>query len=175
MSFNKLWADAKKEIFRLELLDTYLVEEEKENFKLFKEGKLIDPLNDHGFLSWLSSIKEKRDAGTKIIDISVITLPVSPYVKFGMQYFLKTTEAGKEDLLIERTKVKKLTEGFEDYWMFDRKNVIIMHYDKEGHFLSQSKAMSGKKNISKYVELEKQLLKIAIPLKEFLKIYKIEF
>ena len=58
-TFEELWSDAKEEIFRLELLNTYLVDYEAQAFNKYKKGLEVSGLDIPGFDKWLEDINHK--------------------------------------------------------------------------------------------------------------------
>lgn len=169
-TFDELWEAAKTEIFRLELLNTYNIDYEAEAFKRYKQGNPINSLEVPGFKDWLSKIEEKTKNGVSIIDVQVLDLPMSDYLKFGISSasFL-AEERGEKFLFVERKYVSKLVTNVPDYWMFDSKTVITMNYDSAGRLISKGNPIDDRKEISKYLELKKKLLRAGIPMHEFLR------
>lgn len=173
MSFDYFWNEAKVDIFRLQLLDTYLVESEKENFDKYNRGEYVE--DSQTFIEWKNQIKEKSSQGVHIINMAVVTLPLSQYKKFGIATaLLQTLKLGQESFYVEREKVSNEIKGFEDYWMFDRKVVIKMKYDEYGHFLKMEDAISNAGEVKRYVILRDSLLKKALPLLKFLEVNNIQ-
>lgn len=173
--FNELWKESKKEIFRLQLLNTYRVDDEKKLFEDYKKGKDINLSKDGEFNNWLHMIQTKKNQGVRIIDLEIVELPLNRYNLFGIDLFLsKTNKIGQETLYIERKNACKLISGFKDYWMFDSKAIIPMNYNKYGYFLNMDRVIRDKKELAKYIELKNNLLKIAIPMKKFLRNNKIK-
>jgi hypothetical protein len=172
--FNELWKGASSEIFRLQLLNVYCVEEEQQAFALYKEGKPIDLDKISGFDEWLSGIERKVKSGVKITNVNVVDLPLSEYMRFLLLFFLKTSEKGKEDMLVERKSIQNMLAGATDFWMFDRRAVIAMRYDEEGHFLGMEKATTDPGIVQKCVDFEGMALRYAKPLSEFIRSHDIE-
>lgn len=173
-TFDELWQSAKTDIFRLQLLNIYLVEQEAKAFRLYKSGKRVDGLETPGFKEWLSQIEETVKRGVRVIDIRVIDLPMSEYHRFVIStwaHFAK--EKGEEIRFIEREKVAELVHGFEDYWMFDSDVVIPMRYDAAGHFIEKGEQITDPKIVSKYAALKTRLDTIAVPMDKFLSANKI--
>ena len=170
--FRNLWDGTEKEIFRLQLLNSYAVEDEAEQFKRYLRGQPIELSEEDK--EWIKNIEKKRILGTKNINLIVIDLPLSDYLKFAISTgFYEQQKAGRETLMVERKDVSGLITGFQDYWMFDSKDVILMSYDNAGHFLGARTLDPAHKDISKYVRLRDELVKNAIPMAEFLSERKI--
>ena len=174
--FNKVWMElyngAKKEIFRLQLLNTYLVEDEDQWFNAYKKGKFIPVPED---LEYFKTMERKKNGGVRILNLLVVDLPPSMYTKWVIDaVYTMTEKKGQETLVIERSNVANMTRQANDYWMFDNSVIIPMMYDKKGHFLGAGKLIDDKKELGKYVTLKDSLLKVAVPLGEFLNAHNIE-
>lgn len=171
-TFDKLWANAKSEIFRLQLLNSYDVEEETDALAKYRRGEGVNALEDAGFRQWLSDIEKKAQQGVRIIDLKVIDLPMSDYLRFGIStYSVLAKEKGQIFMMVERGKVSELVTGFKDYWMFDSNAVLKMNYDTEGRFVNMVEIVDRSR--SKYAALASNLLKVAMSMDEFLRINKV--
>ncbi len=170
-TFDRLWSESKIEIFRLELLNTYEIGYEADAFNKYKHGKRVNVFEEvPGFRDWLSKIERTAKRGVAIVDIQVLDLPMSDYLKFGIKYGSSFAEQrGEKFLFIERKSISELVDGFTDYWMFDSKTVMLMNYDYEGHLISRSDPINNHTEIWGYLDLKDQLLKIGIPMQAFLK------
>jgi ERCC4-type nuclease len=162
------WAQAKQEIFRLQLLNTYNVPQEETQFRNYMNG--IPVVLDSDTKEWLSSLNAKRKAGIRNLNIIVTDLPLSDYLKFAINvYYIDQQKAGRETLLVNRKNVDTLVSSAKDYWMFDSKKVLPVSYDAEGRFLSIEKGLVNPADITKAVRLRDELLRVAKPIDEFLK------
>jgi hypothetical protein len=169
--WSRLWKDAKTELFRLQLLNTYLVEDEAPAFEAYKKGKFIAMPS---FDSWLEQLQEKKNAGVKIVNLLVVDMPLSEYTRFGIEmcYFATATK-GQETFIVERKDVAHLLDGAVDFWMFDRKAAIPMKYDKEGHWLGTEDTVTDANGIAKLNNIRDRVLEHALPLEEFLKVHRL--
>lgn len=160
--------NAKKEWFRLQLLNEYVVEQEKDAFLAYKRGER--PRSSKGSESWRKFIEDKTNNGIKYITIHVVDLPISEYMGFGIQTVYEVTKLiGQEVFFVERSKVKSLISGVKDYWMFDNNTVIYADYDESSHFIEFKNPIYQKDVVTTLVTLKEELLKKAIPLDEFIK------
>lgn len=111
----------------------------------------------------------------RIIDLQVLDLPMSDYLKFGIEMGSSIAEQyGQRFLFVERDKVANLIARFQDYWLFDNKAVIPMNYDPRGRFINKGTAITEPISLSKYIYLKTDLIKRGIPMHEFLKNHKID-
>ena len=107
--FEDLWSDAKTEIFRLELLNTYLVDYEEDAFNRYKRGLEVNSLEIPGFKKWLEDINYKTKNNVRVLDIQVLDLPMSEYLKFGIScasFFAE--KKGEKFMFVERNKVSDI-------------------------------------------------------------------
>jgi hypothetical protein len=168
-TFNRLWNSSKTELFRLQMLNEYRVEGERGFVEKAAQGSMKEIFDEPSSIEWFSMLKDKQAKGVKNINLQVIDLPFTDYIRYEAAYMLKSEEFGRESFFVERKEVADLVSGFEDYWMFDRKSVLLMKYDKDGRYLSKDVEVGDPSKVKRYVELEDKLLKIALPLRTFLK------
>ena len=78
--WTDLYADAKHEIFRLQLLDTYLVESEDKWFNAYKAGKPLPIPEDSNYFR---TMERKKEEGVRRSQKSVAGgLPLSAYTRW---------------------------------------------------------------------------------------------
>ena len=160
VNFERLWNNSEKNIFRLELLNQYIVEDENEEFENFKQGKETEDSKE--FTEFLEEVKQKVNAGIAIEHVHVVDLPFTDYLKFETKGHLKMQEQGAKFYMVERKDVD--VEGFTDFWMFDDKVVLPMKYDRDGKFLGEGEMVI---EVEKFVSLKNNLLEKSRPLNEF--------
>lgn len=166
--FDEWCIGSKKEIFRLQLLNTYDVESSKKSFEDYRRGKPINIDEIPGYKDWLSRIETKKKQGVRVINMQVVDLPLNDYTRYAVEVILPINErAGQESYFIERSKAADTVSGFQDFWMFDSEKVLLMDYDKNGRFLG-GRVLTDTLSIARYVKLKHSLSKIAAPMKEFL-------
>jgi hypothetical protein len=169
--FDSWWIASKSEIFRLQLLNEYHVEEEEKFFNEYKKGKQVNLQNDINTIEWLKKLKNKKVEGVRNINLMVIDLPLSDYLKFSVNtYLLDQKRYGRESFFIEREKVAEIVRGVQDYWLFDNEKLLLMNYDNGGHFLSASEPMTDMAIVSRYIRLKEAMLTKAMPMEKFLPI-----
>lgn len=174
--FDKVWSSlysgAKNEIFRLQLLNTYLVKDEEEWFNPYKNGEFVPVPED---LWYFNTMERKKNEGVRILNLLVVDLPPSVYTKWVIDaVYTMTEKKGQETLMVERSKVANITGKEKDFWMFDNSTVMPMVYDTEGHFLGAGKLIDNKNELGRYVQLKDKLLDVSTPLEKFITEHKIE-
>ena len=164
--FDKLWDNAKSEIFRVQLLNEYNNQNQRKAFENYKKG-IVE--KEPEFEEWLNTVKTLTTKGVKIINLFVVDLPFSEYKIFAIEHYLfPTIKKGQVVMMVERNKLNQIVKGIEDFWMFDRKIAIPLVYDKKGEFLGLRREVINKKIIEDFTRIEEALIKVAMPLQEFL-------
>jgi len=128
-----------KSAFRLETLPEYRVLEEQAELERYLAG---EPLPDVGELApWLELLKSSTDAGKIVERVRVVPEPLTPYVRFEIEWgYLYNAEGGERigvipDLAFSALDVS--THG--DFWLFDDEVVFAMHYDEHGVWLGATR------------------------------------
>lgn len=149
-----------KYAFRLELLQKYTVEEEKEILDHFlKTGKLKK--KEMG--EWYKIITNAIDRGAIMERVHVIKKPLTDYIRFEMESYKLTTKNGEKVFLLSQEEFDKIKSPINsDFWLFDDKIVLKMSYNEEGRFLGFKEV---KKNLEEFIELKKKLLMLGEPIK----------
>jgi hypothetical protein len=143
----------KKYAFRLELLQKYDIDLEKESFLKFKKTAKIAKTNNMEWLKTLDHIKKRK---VKIQRIRVIIEPVSSYIKYEIKSYQNNIKHGEEIFFIKESDFKKTnTKINHDYWLFDDKRVLKLKYNKKGKYLGFQEI---RKNIQKYIDLKNELI-----------------
>ncbi|MDO8508635.1 MAG: hypothetical protein Q7S27_03035 [Nanoarchaeota archaeon] len=143
----------KKYAFRLEVLQSYSLEEEKDPFEKFlKEEKVTKEDNE----DWLEFIQKAKSRGAIVQRVRVVSFPLSDYMRFQMENFRLYMAEGEEIYTIAYRKfLKNKPKIKKDFWLFDDKAVLVMNYDKKGRFLGFNE---WRGDISEYIKLKDLLL-----------------
>jgi hypothetical protein len=70
---RRLINTAKIEVFRLETLNTYLVDREKKEFEDFKKG-IFKKEKDSSTIAWLEQLVRRYAEGTRFIGIHIVLI-----------------------------------------------------------------------------------------------------
>ncbi len=148
----------KKYAFRLELLQEYNVDGEKESIKEFlKTGKVSEDKD------WTNLIKSAISRGAFMERVHVIILPISKYLKYEIEAYKANIEAGEKVSFMLKEEFDKInTKINHDFWLFDDKIVLKMNYDLSGKF----KGFEEIKNASEFVKLKDITLLKSKPISE---------
>lgn len=85
------------------------------------------------FQNWLSLIRAATAEGRRFARVRVVSLPLTEYSRFGVYCSQYTNEAGEDIRYLARDQAHDLPDN--DYWLFDSRNLVKMHFDKEENFL----------------------------------------
>ncbi|GAA4682098.1 hypothetical protein Prum_053330 [Phytohabitans rumicis] len=85
--------------------------------------------------SWLDMLREARAQGRRFARVRVVTLPLNDYSRFGVWCSQFTNGAGEDIRYLERGKAAALALPDHDYWLFDSRKLVRMHFDDRDAFL----------------------------------------
>ncbi|WP_020670607.1 DUF6879 family protein [Amycolatopsis nigrescens] len=128
--FRRFFQTFEHAAFRLEVRDRYDAPYENESVRKFLAG---EPDGLEWANSWLRLVREGRAEGRTFSRVRVVSLPLTDYSRFGLWVSQFTVEAGEDIRYVARDEAADLPS--HDYWMFDSRTVIRMHFDDESVFL----------------------------------------
>ena len=115
--------------WHIELRDTYTVESEDEPFGRFVAG--VD--DDYSWLSeWLGFVAEVTAAGTHVQRARVVTVPHSPYTRWGLAVASMLTASGEEIRYLRRDHAAGISFPQEDFWLLDDDRLILSVFSDDG-------------------------------------------
>jgi hypothetical protein len=126
-------------VFRLETLQRYTVPQEAERLATFLAGRPL-PKRDPTTHPWLRLIADTTAAGKRWYRVHVVDLPLSDYVRYELASYAETQAAGFETYIAERGAHPDLDGLRQDFWLFDDRLVLVMHYDDAGRPLESELA-----------------------------------
>jgi hypothetical protein len=126
----------RSEAWRLETLPQYLVTQESEELEAFRAGKRIDPQTYSS--SYTEDLKRLRGEGKRKGRVHIVTQPLSEYLRFEFsRYYAPHVRAGEEIRILDVTNRENPLPKVQDFWMFDRTRVVLMHYGDDGTQISR--------------------------------------
>ncbi|MGX8907746.1 DUF6879 family protein [Streptomyces netropsis] len=127
--------DFRREAWRLETLPQYLVPQEAEEFAAFKNGaRFPGPYED----SWTALIRKHTTSGGGIGRVHILARPLSDYLRFEFErYYRHQAPAGEDIRILDVTDRPNPLPDVQDFWMFDRSTVVLMHYEEDGRQISR--------------------------------------
>ncbi|MDN0199715.1 DUF6879 family protein [Streptomyces sp. S.PNR 29] len=122
--------DFRTEAWRLETLPTYRVPQEAEEFSRFLAGERFPgPYED----SWTEMIQRRKETGGSVGRVHILTRPLSDYLRFEFErYYRHQAPIGEDIRILDVTERENPLPGAQDFWMFDRSTVVLMHYEEDG-------------------------------------------
>lgn len=156
--------------FRLETLQAYSVEAEREPYAEFlRTGRLDSP----GDVEWRQMITRHVDAGRTLQRVHVIEEPLSDYMRYEIAEYVRNHAAG-EDIRLLPTPVGEWPEGLPrgtDFWLLDdgqpSESAWAMKYDDEGHWLGAD-LVTEPHTIATFRRWRDAALAAAVPLNDYL-------
>lgn len=173
--YTKFWQVIEKEFFKLETLQVYDASfspgweefcrgEIEQTRKLLRELLINDPARPY------EKIKEKK---IKFRRLHIVELPLSKYLYYEIESYHISLELGEEIFFISKQEVNMLEKPVEpqDLLLFDDKIVILQYYNSKGEY-QYGELLDGWEEVRPYILLKQQLLSHALPMNEFLNLYK---
>ncbi|WP_371676860.1 DUF6879 family protein [Streptomyces sp. NBC_01276] len=157
--------DFQQEAWRLETLPQYLMPQEAEEFAAFKAGARIDPESvSNEYTDRLArQVTEGRSQGR----VHIVTRPLSDYLRFEFsQYYAPHALAGEEIRILDVTNRENPLRGIQDFWLFDRSEVVLMNYYADGRQISRE-AFEG--DVSPFIECQRTAVSESVPFEEYVK------
>lgn len=111
--------------------DWYDAPYENESVRKFLAG---EPDDLEWSNSWLERVRTARADGRIFSRVRVISVPLTDYSRFGLWASQFTVEAGEDIRYVRRDQAAAGLPD-HDYWMFDSRTVVRMHFDDQSAFL----------------------------------------
>lgn len=165
---GEAWAakfrDFRSEAWRLETLPVYRVPQEEEEVRDFLAGNRIDP---HAYSNeYTDDLKRMRREGKSKGRVHIVTRPLSDYLHYEFMYYRPHAWAGEDIRILDVTDRPNSLEGIQDFWMFDRTEVILMNYESDGTQINRA-VFEG--DVSSFVEYQRIALAESVPFEEYVK------
>lgn len=130
--FGQLFRSFEHTVFRLEVRDRYDSSYENESLLKFLAGEKDDL---SWMQDWLTMIRAATAAGKHFRRVRVVSLPLTDYSRFGVFCSQFTNEAGEDIRYLERDRADAEGLPNHDYWLFDSRKLVWMHFDDTDRFL----------------------------------------
>jgi hypothetical protein len=127
--FDRLFTDVRQSWFRLETLQRYNDDYERDDFAAFLRGQPLDATPG----PWQAMVREHVTAGRELIRVHVIEEPPSDYIRFELAAYRLNVAAGEDVRVIPiRRGDWPADVPHHDYWLFDDEHLWLMDYDTTG-------------------------------------------
>lgn len=129
---RQLFSEFKHTAFRLEVRDTYNATYENESLLRFLSG---EPDDLPWMQSWLTMLRDATVQGRRFARVRIVSMPLTDYSRFGVWCAQFTNAAGEDIRYLRRdqAQIEKLPN--HDYWLFDSRTLVRMHFDDADTFL----------------------------------------
>ncbi|MFG2692167.1 DUF6879 family protein [Kitasatospora sp. NPDC048407] len=165
---GEAWAarfrDFEREAWRLETLPAYNVPQEAEEIRAFKAGERIDPRTHSN--SYTEDLRRVRREGKSKGRVHIVTRPLSDYLLYEFMYYEAHAMAGEEIRIMDVTGRSNPLVGVPDFWMFDKREVVLMNYQADGTQISRE-VYGG--DPAEFVEYQRTALTESVPFEEYVK------
>ncbi|MGW0497859.1 DUF6879 family protein [Streptomyces sp. NPDC003007] len=163
--WRAMFRGIESEAWRLETLPQYLVPQEAAEIEAFRAGKRIDPRTYTS--SYTEDLKRLRKEGKRKGRVHILTQPLSEYLRFEFsRYYAPHALAGEDIRILDVTGRENPLRGVQDFWIFDRSTVVLMHYEEDGTQISRE-LYEG--DPTPYVEYQRIAEAESIPFLEYVK------
>lgn len=152
-----------QEAWRLETLPVYRVPQEEEVVRRFLDG---EPVTREATQPWFDRVEAYVAGGRSVGRVHIITRPLSDYLRFEFEHYRHNVEAGEAIRILDVTDRPNPLDGVQDFWMFDRSRIVLMHYEADGTQISRE-AYEG--DPAPYREYQGIALSESVPFEEYVK------
>jgi uncharacterized protein DUF6879 len=85
--------------------------------------------------TWLDMLREATAEGRRFARVRVVSLPLNDYSRFGVWCAQFTSGAGEDIRYLVQDDAKAAELPDHDYWLFDSRKLVRMHFDDADRFL----------------------------------------
>ncbi|MER5968629.1 DUF6879 family protein [Streptomyces sp. NPDC002055] len=154
-----------QEAWRLETLPQYLMPQEEDEFEAFKAGARIDP---HAVSNeYTDRLRRQAAEGRTQGRVHIVTRPLTDYLQFEFaQYYAPHALAGEQIRILDVTDRDNPLAGVQDFWMFDRAEVVLMNYRPNGQQINRE-VYEG--DVARFIEYQRIAVTESVPFEEYVK------
>ncbi|WP_372408890.1 DUF6879 family protein [Streptomyces luteireticuli] len=128
--FGRLFETFERTAFRLETLEEYDIEEEREEIARFIAGEDMGP-------EWADNpwVRSMTDKGKHVSRVHVLRSPLTDYLRYELAAYPGNIKAGEEIGIVDLSEQTVTGLPDHDFWLFDDRDVYRMHYTEAGAFV----------------------------------------
>ncbi|KAB7849231.1 DUF6879 family protein [Streptomyces mobaraensis] len=154
--FGRLFETFERTAFRLETLDEYDVEEEREEIARFLAGEDMGP--DWADNPWVRSMTDK---GKHLSRVHVLRSPLTDYLRYELSAYPGNIKAGEVIGIVDLSEQTVPGLPDHDFWLFDDRDVYRMHYTEAGRFAGAEPLPADR--LPEYREYRDRAVAAAVP------------
>jgi Family of unknown function (DUF6879) len=166
VEFEKLFAAAKSEMFKAEVLQDYSAIDDSPSLRAWLAGDKAASRKlaaaDQSRIDWR---KRCLASPADITRVHVVDSPLTPYLEWEVDVLYKGSllPSGAEQVfLVSRSDLQGLALPAGDFWIFDSSTVLEWKFDDGNPAGGIVWDKTG--DISRFLELRRKLLRVATPL-----------
>ncbi|MFD7276859.1 DUF6879 family protein [Streptomyces sp. NPDC059862] len=106
-----------------------------EEIRAYLSGERIDPHTHSN--AYTEDLKRVRREGKSKGRVHIVTRPLTTYLQYEFIYYRPHVWAGDDIRIMDVTDRENPLAGVQDFWMFDKKEVVLMHYQADGTQISR--------------------------------------
>lgn len=152
-----------QEAWRLETLPVYRVPQEDEAIRRFLAG---EPVTREATQPWFDRVQAYVASGRSVGRVHIVTRPLSDYLRFEFEHYRHNVEAGEAVRILDVTDRTNPLEGVQDFWMFDRSQVVLMHYQQDG---TQTSREVHEGDPEPFCQYQRIAISESVPFEEYVK------
>ncbi|XUL88403.1 DUF6879 family protein [Streptomyces galilaeus] len=161
--WRRTFDSMEQEAWRLETLPAYGVPQEVEAIRRFLAG---EPVTREATQPWFDRVKAYVAGGRSVGRVHIVTQPLSDYLRFEFEHYRHNVEAGEDVRILDVTNRPNPLDGVQDFWMFDRRQVVLMHYEPDGTQISREMYEGEPEPFREYQRIA---LAESVPFEEYVK------
>lgn len=130
--FARLFTSFRHTAYRLETLQRYDVSYEEEPYRAFLAGEPQpeDPAKN----DWTAMIRAAVGDGKVLQRVHLVTEPLTDYLRYEFEWSYEPNVEAGEDIRVLPTAEWPREAPQDDYWLFDSRDLWVMHYGDGGIF-----------------------------------------
>jgi hypothetical protein len=130
--FRRFFDGFQHTAFRMEVRDRYDAPYENDSVRRFLAG---EPDDLPWLQNWLTMLRQHAAEGRRFSRVRVVSVPLTDYSRFGIWCARFTSAAGEDIRYLTRDLAGAEALPSYDYWLFDSRTLVQMHFDTEDRFL----------------------------------------
>ena len=131
--FDHLLSTFKRYAFRLETLDSYALDYEREDYERFLAGYPRQPAEADWWQPWLNQIAKLTREGKTVSRVRVLAEPPTDYQRWMIWAAPWHIEAGEQIAYMNASRAVNIGLPLDaDWWLLDDERVIIMTFTDAG-------------------------------------------
>lgn len=160
---DALFSEFERSAVRLECQQTYTIPSEQDNLRRFLAGE-PKPAGHND--DWHEYVRDLTAAGKLMRRVKVIRKPYSDYIRYHLAWTLAGNSAAGEDYrIITGDDADELGIPNQDYWVFDERTVLLLHFNPDGTF--RDNELADVSELSKYLRWRDLALARAVPFGDY--------